>query len=353
MPRGIQKRLTKDGRVSYRVRLQARGRPTLSATFPRLADALEWQKRQEAAQLMQAHFPARQAQTVTCAAMLDRYCAEVLPRKRPQTQHIQGFQLAWWREQLGHLRLTELTPRHLTAARDRLYRTHSAATVNRYLAALSHVCSVAMKEWEWLEVHPVQRIQRLREPRGRVRSLSTEEREALLAACQRSRSPYLYTVVILALTTGARKMELLRLRWSDVDCARGQVIFHERKNQERHRVPLVGEARELLQGLALRRDPRMLWVFPSCDGRTTRDIREAWEVARRRAGLVDFRFHDLRHTAASYLALSGASLFEISEILGHQNVQMTKRYTHLTESHITTVVERMVGQFLSGARGGS
>jgi integrase len=76
------------------------------------------------------------------------------------------------------------------------------------------------------------------------------------------------------------------------------------------------------------------------------DIRYAWEQARTRAGLEDFRFHDLRHSTASYLAMSGASLVEIAEVLGHKTLQMVRRYAHLSEAHTAGVVERMVGRFL-------
>src|SRR5262245_53923378 len=82
-------------------------------------------------------------------------------------------------------------------------------------------------------------------------------------------------------------------------------------------------------------------VFPRNDGQEPLDIRSAWEVARTNAGIENFRFHDLRHTAASYLAMSGASLAEIAEILGHKTLQMVQRYAHLSEAHTAAVVGRM------------
>lgn len=346
MPRGIQRRVAQDGTIAYRVRVQRQGFPTRSATFARIADAQAWQRQQETVLLAQRHFPERTSGQYTCAVMIDRYCRDVLPHKALKTRMAQGPQLAWWRAQLGHLRLAELTPRHLTAARDALHSTHSPGTVNRYLAALSHVCTVALREWEWLDVHPFQRVRRLREPRGRVRYLDATELTALLTACQQSRNPYLYTLVILALSTGARKMELVGLRWQAVDLARGRVTFHETKNQERRSVPLVGEARRLLAQRAQEPQTSQGWVFPSPDGARPRDMREAWQVARSRAGLQDFRFHDLRHTAASYLAMAGASLADIAEILGHKTLQMARRYSHLSDAHTAGVLERMAERFL-------
>ena len=153
--------------------------------------------------------------------------------------------------------------------------------------------------------------------------------------------------MLLAIATGARKGELLGLRWRDVDWAWQQLVFHDTKNKERRTVPVRGEAWTRLEAWAggvARIGPD--WVFPRPDGRKPLDIRYAWEQARAQAGLEDFRFYDLRHSTASYLAMSGASLVEIAEVLGHKTLQMVRRYTHLSGAHTAGVVERMVGQFL-------
>jgi integrase len=224
------------------------------------------------------------------------------------------------------------TPRHTR---------RSNATVNHYLAALSHVFTIAVKEWQWCDDNPVHKVTKPRLPRGRVRFLSDEERLRLLAACQASRNPYLHTIVVLALATGARRGELLGLRWPDVDLKRATLTFRETKNGERRAVPLTGPALALMHQHAKVRRLDTTLVFPNTTGRRPVGIREAWEYAVKRAGIVDFRFHDLRHTAASYLAMSGASLAEIAEVLGHKTLAMVKRYAHLSEAHTRGVVERM------------
>ncbi len=89
------------------------------------------------------------------------------------------------------------------------------------MQALGHVLNVAMNEWEWINQNPVSRIKKYKEGRGRVRFLTDEEREALLKACQESDNTHLYKIVVLALSTGARKMEIVGLKWSDVDFERG------------------------------------------------------------------------------------------------------------------------------------
>jgi integrase len=134
---------------------------------------------------------------------------------------------------------------------------------------------------------------------------------------------------------------LLGLRWPDVDLKRGTLTFHETKNGERRAVPLTGQALVLLQQEAKVRRLDTALVFPDATGRKPYGIREAFEGAVERAGIVDLRFHDLRHTTASYLAMSGASLAEIAEVLGHKTLAMVKRYAHLSEAYTRGVVERM------------
>ena len=148
-----------------------------------------------------------------------------------------------------------------------------------------------------------------------------------------SRNSSLYTIVVLALSTGARRGELLSLHWSDVDLTREMLTFRKTKNGETRAVPLTGYALDVLSQRAQSRRRDTTLVFPNSTGTRPMSIREAFEYAVQRAGVMNFRFHDLRHSAASYLAMGGASLAEIAEVLGHKTLQMTKRYTHLTESH--------------------
>ena len=218
------------------------------------------------------------------------------------------------------------------------------ATVVRYLAVLSHLYTVASSEWEWLETNPVRRVRRPKLPRGRVRFLDKDELSALLSACQQSDHPCLYPIVVLAVSTGMRHGEILGLRWQDVDLARNRLTLEQTKNGDRRSVPLVGRARAVISEYARVRRIDTPLVFPSRrKPRVPADFRKPWAKAVETAGLENFRFHDLRHTCASYLAMSGATLAEISEVLGHKTLAMVKRYAHLSESHTTKVVERMNG----------
>ena len=337
----IENRSKRDGASRYRVKIRVAGTPTQTATFPTLAEARRWAHIREGAIRERRYFQTTEAARHTLADLIDRYRREVLPGKSPSTQINQTLHLAWWRQQLGARLLSEVTPACLSECRDLLSETRAPATVNGYLAALSHAFTTAVTEWQWLEDSPLRRVRRPREPQGRVRFLSDEERERLLKACQAGSNRYLYPIVVLALSTGARKQELLRITWPDVDLHRARILLQHTKNGERRALPLAGRALEEIQQLAPVRRLDTPLVFPRADGRRPIDIRPAWVRALREAGISDFRFHDLRHSAASYLAMTGASLAEIAEVLGHKTLSMVQRYAHLSETHISGVVARM------------
>lgn len=344
----IERRLTTDGREVYRVKVRRKDHPPQTATFSRLTDARKWAQMTEGAMLEGRHFKTTAAKKYTVADLITRYLREVLPQKSANSIMMQRQQLRWWQAHLGHQLLATLSPALLVEARDRLAALHGPSTVVRYLAALSHALTVAVQEWQWLDDNPCRKVRKPREPRGRVRFLSDDERRRLLAACHASPSPYLYPVVILGLSTGARKREILTLTWSDVDLQRGVIVLHRTKNRERRVLPLAGPALELLRQQAAVRRRETELVFPRADGLQPLDIRSAWQTARKHAGIPDFRFHDLRHSAASYLAMSGASLAEIAEVLGHKTLTMVKRYAHLSEAHTASVVARMNAAIFGG-----
>lgn len=343
----FDKHTANDGKVTHRVRIRMKGYPLQTASFDRLTDARRWAQQTETAIREGRYFKTREAQRHTLAELIERYTREVLPKKKGRGIQIQGAQLAWWREQLGAHALANLTPPLLAEYRDKLAAGHpgnaprSPATVIRYLAALSHCLSVAVKEYQWLEDSPLRKVSKPREPRGRVRFLSEPERAALLAACEESPNPYLFPVVVLALSTGMRAGEIMALEWRDVDLARGWLTLRETKNGDIRGVPLAGKALDLLKqyGKVRRLDTPLL--FPGNNPGKPVDLRVPWLAALKRADIEDFRFHDLRHSCASYLAMNGASLNEIADVLGHKTLSMVKRYAHLSESHKAGVVERM------------
>ena len=344
----IVERKKTDGKAHYQAKVRLKGFPPQTATFDRKTDAKKWIQDTESAIREGRHFKGTEAKRHTLGEMIDRYLGDVLPNKSDSMQRDQTTQLNWWNEKIGDRLLANITPALISEHRDLLLKEigskrkkRSPASVVRYMAALSHVFTIAIREWGWLEDSPISKVTKPKEPRGRVRVLDDEERVQLLKACNESSNPILYTVVIWALSTGARRMKIMNLAWGDIDLKRRVATIHETKNDERRALPLGKHAFKEIQKLSeLRRIDTNL-LFPDETGKKPIDIRNPWERAIKKAGIKDFRFHDLRHSAASYLAMNGASLAEIAEVLGHKTLQMVKRYSHLSEQHTANVVSKM------------
>ena len=353
----FEERITSNGTKSFRARIRLKGQPAVSATFSRKTDAKEWARSTESSIKEGRYFKTAEAKRHTLRELIDRYLDEVLPDK-PKSIKDQSMQLKWWRSQLGDYLLADMSASVLMEKRNLLRQEpitkgnqktkRSNATVNRYMAALSHVFSVAVQEWEWMEDSPIKKIKRLKEERGRTRSLSDKERDRLLDTCREYENESLYLIVVLALSTGARQGEILNLRWNNVDFKRKTMTFVETKNDEIRSVPLQGLAYELIKDRhKTRRLDTNLIFHSNINPQNHLSINTVFKKAVRKAKLEDFRFHDLRHCAASYLAMNGASLAEIAEILGHKTLQMVKRYAHLTEQHTAEVVASMNSKIFS------
>ena len=346
----IQKRVSKDGKVTYRVQIRLKGYPTQTASFQRKTDASRWAQQVETAIREGRHFKTAESKKRTLSELIDKYIAQVLPTK-PKSLEKQKAQLTWWKEQLGAYSLADITPAMIAEYRDRLLEEvtrrgtkRSNSTVVRYMAALSHAFTVAVREWGWIEDSPLRKVTKPKEPSGRVRFLDDDERGRLLDACKESRSPYLLPIVTLALATGMRKGEILNLTWGNINFERNRIILLETKNGDKRVVPLSNHTKGILFSIREQNSEPSFFVFPRPTGQKPQkplDIRTAWDAALERAQIKNFRFHDLRHCCASYLLMNGASLAEISEVLGHRTLAMVKRYAHMSEGHAAKIVSQM------------
>ena len=345
----IETRKNADGSTSYRAKVRIKGFPAQSATFERRTDAKDWAKQTEIAIKEGKYFKTAEAKKHTVKELAERY-GDYVKQRNPKRHEWVKMYLDWWVSEIGDYALSEVTKAMIVEKREKLLTSpgrniekRSPATANRYMTVLSHAFTIATNEWEWIQDHPMKKIAKLPEPRGRVRFLSYAERQRLLKACQEVRgAENLYMLVVLALSTGARHGELINLHWKDVDLKRKVIVLHDTKNKERRVLPLAHHALELVKEKYEARDVATDLVFPA--PRKPKDVwasRSAWIAALEAAKIEDFRFHDLRHSAASYLAMNGASLAEIAEVLGHKTLAMVKRYSHLSEAHTAGVVERM------------
>ncbi len=341
----------------YKARVRRPGQPQLSKTFRFKSDAEKWAKKTEGELERDESGLSTEGHRHTLAEAIDRYQRERMGELAEGTRIAYQAHQGYWREKLGHLRLSHLTPAAIVKARDDLLTTKgiTKASANRYVAALQAVLTRAQKHWYWLTVNPASMVAKLQEPPGRERFLSQAEIDRLLSACQESASVDLYLLVLIALTTGARLGEITGLRWSAVDLDRDLFFFRVGKvnatKGEVRAVPIAAAVKDLLKArkaaikVVTLRDDAL--VFPSTTSpKRPINCRDGWQSATKRAGLDGFHFHDLRHTHASLLAAHGASLLEIGRILGHKTPSTTARYSHLTQDHSHTLVNEVVAKVL-------
>ncbi|WP_347987339.1 tyrosine-type recombinase/integrase [Methylomonas sp. AM2-LC] len=343
----IETRNTEAGDKSYRVKVRLKGYPPQTATFERLTDAKKWAAATESAIREGRHFKTAEAKKHSFTDLATRYYSEVLPNYNEKEQKERKSKLEWWRHSIGHCLLSDITPAAISEHKSKM--TQSAATVDKYIKNLSHAFTIAVNDWGWLDDNPVKKVKSPKLPRGRVRFLDDSERLKLLTACQASTNKQLYLCVILALSTGMRQGELMGLKWPDVNLKDGFLILHETKNGERRRVPLAGHGLELLKEHAKVRRLDTDLLFPgTIHANKPIDLRKPFENALEVAEINDFHWHDLRHCTASYLAMNGASLAEIAEVLGHKTLAMVKRYAHLSDGHVSNVVASMNAKIFGG-----
>ena len=222
--------------------------------------------------------------------------------------------------------LHEVIPLDIEKYRVKRLQVVTPATVNRELACLKHMFNKA-KEWGKVSNNPALKVRLLKEENRRVRYLEKEEIRALLNVC----SKHLKPIVITALNTGMRKSEILNLKWPDVDLRQRIIYIYNSKSGKSRKVDINDWLAETL--IRLRKHPQSAHVFCNKEGVPYGNIRKSFENAKRRAGIKDFRFHDLRHTFASHLVMAGVDLKTVQELLGHQTYQMTLRYSHLSPDH--------------------
>lgn len=342
----IERQTALSGEISHRVKIRMRGFRAQSATFKRLTDAKRWAQDTESAMRDGRYFKNAESKRHLLSELIDRYIADTLPAK-PKNASNTKRNLLWWKEQLGFHTLSDITPALIARQRDLLLNTpthlgkkRSPSTVIRYLSAISHTFTIAVNEWGWMDDNPLRKVTKPKSPQGRVRFLDDEERGRLLEVCKTSKSKHLYIVVVLAISTGMRHGEIMGLRWNQVDMQRGRITLHLTKNGDRRSVALTGHALEQIVQWSKIRHINSDLLFPG-GGIRPLDTKKPWGTALAKAKIENFRFHDLRHCTASYLAMNGASLAEIAEVLGHKTLSMVKRYSHIADSHTHQVVSSM------------
>jgi integrase len=344
----------------YRAHVRRTGFASKSKVFDRLKDAKDWLRENEATVTLQ-----RKGTGKTLKLLIEEF-VQAPPRRgfkywRPE-------HLDFWKEALGAMKVAEISRRDINGAVVTL-QTRPAmrasptgpvptgkklgnGSINRYLASLSSVFNFAL-DCELVEAHPMKggRVRKLEENSGRRRILSEEEEQRLYTAASACSWPAMYLFLRLLFTSGARRSEVLRLKWEQVDLERSIAVLGKTKNGRPRALPLVGDVKEMLAETAKVKPLKGTFVFfdPKRPDKP-KDIDHVWRWVREQAGLLNDRedpldrvvLHSTRHTAVTKMLRGGANLAQAAAVSGHQTLAMLKRYEHLAAQDVVDVAERLL-----------
>lgn len=408
----VRKYLTPGGQQRWRAEVRVKGAGKKSKTFFRKIDADDWARKHHE-QMQRVSAGLQGAANHTLSEAVERYTLEHLPKLR-ETSTVRGI-LSWWDRKIGERFLASLSTHEIANYRQQLLREpirennpnkfRAPVTVQKYVVVLSHMFSLAVKEWGWIATNPVENVKKLKINNERTRylsdfthlwpneaeprhwdDLSSDEKakvpkkfprayelprliQALLDQTKKS-SPfhtnqmwayYLFTIQISA---GLRLSEATHMVWEEneviqhpiviADMAKQRLVLKSTKHDTKPRIkPISGAMFEVLKELYDNRRYDTPLVFARADGKKPFDFRKRIRKAIADAKLEDFRWHDLRHTTASYLSMMGASQREIMEALHHRTIQSSQRYTHLSSAHMRGLMDKFSEKILKATEGPS
>lgn len=326
---------------TWQAKIRRKGYPKQTATFDTKREAEQWSREIET-QIDRGQFLERTTALRTILRdLLQRYAHEVCPKNKGGEVE-QARIRVMLRDEISEYSLAHLTPAEIAKFRDRrLAAKKSGSTVNRDLSLLSAIISHARREWSiYLHENPVFLVTRPKENPGRERRLDPSEeqilRKALAATGSRDvkgrftkgpRNQWMLPFFLLALETGLRRSELLRLQWMNIDAKRRTARIVDTKNGDSRTIPLSSRAIGILEGLERHESGK---VFPM----TANAVKLAWQRIKKSVPVEDFNFHDTRHEATSRFFEMGLTDIEVASITGHKDLRILKRYTHLRSENI-------------------
>jgi len=306
----------------YEVQIRRLGLRQISKSFRLIKDAQAWARHMEV-RADQHDLPAdpKALQRVTLAELVVRYRDTVSIYKR-------GYEVerivlsAFMRHPICGRRLSEITAEHFSQYRDDRLKKIKLATLKRQLGAIRNLFNVARHEWGLpIRENPLAKMQFKGADHRRERRLRPGELNKIITAARSRRNPLIARIILLALVTGMRRGELLAIERGHIDIDRRSLLIPATKNGYPRTIPLTNAATKLLRVCRSERQER---IFPI----TANAFRLAWERVKRKAGIDDLRFHDLRHEAISRFFDRRLTIPEVALISGHKDMTMLLRYAH-------------------------
>lgn len=306
------------GPYQWRVQIRKKGFPVQTKTFDTKSDAEMWARSIENEMDRGIFVSRKEAESTTLSEALDRYDREVSALKKSHRTE-KTYMKTLKNSPMGHMYLAAIQGSDVAKYRDTRLKEVSATGVLHELALLSHLFTIAIKEWGMSGlVNPVQQIRKPAPDKPRDRRVSKEELTKILDGSSQS----MRAIILFAIETAMRRAEIAGMTWDMVDLEKRTATLLKTKNGEKRVVPLSTEAIRILSGIVRRSDGKV-W------DQTESFITHAFAYSCKTAGIDDLTFHDLRHEATSRLFEKGFNLMEVASITGHKTLQMLKRYTHL------------------------
>jgi integrase len=316
----------------WQVIIKRKGYPPQTKTFNLRKDAEKWGRLQERLIDAGQWVDRTEAEQTTLEELLDRYQREVSPSKKGaniEKYYINTFK----KSEIAKYSVAAITGQLIAKWRDERVKEVSDSSVSRELTLLSHVFTVAIKEWGFaLNHNPVGLVRKPSSNPPRNRVLADQQRQSLITACKQCKNPWIYPVVVFAMETAARRGEILNLTWKDVDLQRRTAKVNGKTGYRT--IPLSPTCISTLKAL-----PRSIGgkVFPV----TIETLKQAYPRAVARAGIEDFTFHDLRHDALTRLAKLGLNILELRAISGHTTANMLQRYVSIDASELAQKLSKL------------
>jgi integrase len=348
MAKGIYERKGKNGDITYYIRYQFHGADIKERIGKKsLGCTKEWAKdalKARLGEIAQGRFNLEKTRKpVPFSRLAERYREYGAGTKRAWAE--EKYRLESFAELFGETPLSQITTWQIEKWKAERRNKVKPGTVNRELTVIKHMFRKAI-EWGMTTTNPATAVKRLPVNDQRTRFLTEAEIQNLLLACEKEiTSPWLLSLVTLALNTGMRQGELLNLKWDGVNFERGVISVLQPKTMRWKTIAMNEATREALNWLNEHRygDYLFMWPWEDRIGRTT--AYDAFKEVCSAAGIKDFRFHDLRHTFASHLVMAGVDLVTVKDLMGHVGINMTVRYSHLAPEHKAEAVAKLGDRF--------
>jgi integrase len=315
----------------WQVQIRRQGSPALARTFTQKRDAEAWAREAEARLDRGEEVEARRQIVATSLGdLLARYRDEVTPTKRSAA--VERYRIGrMLRDPIASEFASRLTPGRIAGYRDERMAQVSGETVRQDLVLLRQVLETARREWCLpIARNPADDVRKPPPSKARTRRFRREDAQALSEALARVRNPLITEIITFAVATGMRRGEILAIQWPDIDRGDAVLLIPLTKNGRPRTIPLTEQALVVLERVRSFQLPGKL-VFPI----SANAFKLAWQRLVKASGIIDLRFHDLRHEAVSRFFEAGLSLPEVALISGHRDPRQLMRYTHLDAARLS------------------